>query len=361
MKCCINCFESNYLKQIILTNGEIGNCEFCDSVNVSTYNSDELSLFFKGLLDIYVVNQTIGDSIEKQLVQDFPAKIFTDLVITKKKSKALLSSIFESELDEYKVLLDNPVVLKFQSSSYEEEVVKPLVFSWEKFSSEIKNVNRFHFKNNLDLNKLKEIFEAYKKEIIKGRNFYRARICSHKQGYEISEMWNPPNDKASDGRANPKGISYLYLSNDQKTSLFEVRSSLYDFVTIGKFKLKENLNVIKLSMQAIDIFTFIDNDLLEDLIIHAPFIMRLEQELAKPHRRSDSDLDYLPTQYISEFIKSMGYDGIEFQSAQNTEGYNLAVFYPEKFECQNVEVVEVVKLDLEYILVNDQKPMVGNN
>ncbi|MFN3021988.1 RES family NAD+ phosphorylase [Chryseobacterium sp. TY3] len=101
----------------------------------------------------------------------------------------------------------------------------------------------------------------------------------------------------------------------------------------------------------IDIFTFIDNDLLEELIIHHPFIQKLEQELAKPHRRSDSDLDYLPTQYISEFIKSMGYDGIEFQSAQNKEGYNLAVFYPEKFECENTEVVEVVELDLKYISI----------
>ncbi len=355
MKCCINCFESNYLKQIILTNGEKGNCDFCGSVDLSIYNSDELSTFFKGLLDLYIVDETIGDSIENQLILDFPSKIFTKVIIENSKSRSLLNSIFESDLDGYAHLLNKPVILKFKSSNYEEDVVKPLVFSWKKFSDEIKNVNRFHFKNNLDLIKLKEIFAAYEKEIIKGRNFYRARICSHKEGYSITEMGNPPNYKASDGRANPKGISYLYLSNDQKTSLFEVRSSLYDFVTIGKFKLLENLNVIKLSMQTIDIFTFIDNDLLEDLIIHAPFISRLEQELAKPHRRSDSDLDYLPTQYISEFIKSMGYDAIEFQSAQNTDGYNLAVFYPEKFACESVEVVEVVKLDLDYKSISNQE------
>lgn len=38
-------------------------------------------------------------------------------------------------------------------------------------------------------------------------------------------------------------------------------------------------------------------------------LTELSKEIAKPLRRSDSTLEYLPTQYISEFVKSQGYDG----------------------------------------------------
>ena len=348
MNCCIACIESHYLKQIILTNNSIGDCDFCDSKNVNVYSAEELNIFFKGLLDLYEVDEENGKAIENQILQDFPEKVFTQVLIDKNKVKDLLINIMSEDSSDYEDVLTKPVILKFYKTDYEERIVKPLVFSWEKFSQEIKSVNRFHFQNNLDLEKLKEIFAHYSKGIIKGKNFYRARISPSSEGFPISQMGNPPNDKASDGRANPKGISYLYLSNDIKTALFEVRANLYDYINVGKFKLKENLQVINLSSKVIDIFTFLDNDLLEEQIIHQPFISRLEQELAKPHRKSDSDLDYLPTQYISELIKSMGFDGIEFKSAQNPQGYNLAIFYPKKFEPIKMEVVEVTKLDIEF-------------
>ncbi len=161
-------------------------------------------------------------------------------------------------------------------------------------------------------------------------------------------MGNPPNSKASDGRANPKGISYLYLSNDIKTALFEVRANLYDYISVAKFKLKENLQVINLSSKVIDIFTFLDNDLLEEQIIHQPFISRLEQELAKPHRKSDSELDIFQLNIFLNLSNLWGLMGIEFKSAQNPDGYNLAIFHPVKFDAISVEVVEVTKLDIEY-------------
>lgn len=38
-------------------------------------------------------------------------------------------------------------------------------------------------------------------------------------------------------------------------------------------------------------------------MIHGSFIDKLEQELSKPRRKNDSELDYLPTKYLSELIK----------------------------------------------------------
>ncbi len=70
-------------------------------------------------------------------------------------------------------------------------------------------------------------------------------------------------------------------------------------------------------------------------------------EVAKPLRRSDSALEYLPTQYIAEFIKSQGYDGVEYASTLREGGYNIAVFDERLFECVSVNTVEVKKIQYE--------------
>ena len=72
--------------------------------------------------------------------------------------------------------------------------------------------------------------------------------------------------------------------------------------------------------------------------------------MGKTMRRSDSVLDYLPTQYITDFIQSISYedgpeyDGIEYRSTLHPAGYNLAIFNPDLFECVSVSVYDIEKL-----------------
>lgn len=230
------------------------------------------------------------------------------------------------------------------------EIVKPLQLSWAQLTEEIKYTNRFHLQNKLDLKKLRTLLNRYKKPIKKGRKFFRARISTEK-GYQSSEMSNPPKEKTRSGRANPTGISYLYLADHIKTTLYETRASLYDFVTIGEFRLEEDIEVVNLRGDTYDPMLLADNEELEDFLIHQPFINELELNLSKPKRRSDNELDYLPTQYLSEFIKSIGFDGVEFQSSLYSEGYNIAIFKPEKFECINVQLCEIINIDLNHRII----------
>lgn len=83
-------------------------------------------------------------------------------------------------------------------------------------------------------------------------------------------------------------------------------------------------------------------------MVHGSFIDKLEQGLSKPRRRSDSELDYLPTQYLSELIKSMGFDGIEFKSSLYSDAINIAIFNPEKFKCLQVTVYDIKDIKLDY-------------
>jgi len=72
--------------------------------------------------------------------------------------------------------------------------------------------------------------------------------------------------------------------------------------------------------------------------------------MSKVLRRSDSKLDYVPTQYIIDFIKSIEhngtqeYDGIEYNSTTNPGGYNLAIFNPDLFECIDVDIYDIENL-----------------
>lgn len=215
---------------------------------------------------------------------------------------------------------------------------------WENFAEEIKTSNRFFLKETVDLKLLGDLLRLLEKTYSKGKIFYRARI-SDKDGYTVALLGKPPGDVATAGRANPRGIPYLYVSAEQKTTEYESRSSYLDYLTVGTFKLNANLSVISLrDTQNISPFVLETN--IENYVIHQKYLARLEQELSKPIRRFDKELDYLPTQYLCEYVKSLGYDAIEYGSALHKGGINLAIFNDDKIECRSVEVFEVNSMEL---------------
>ena len=78
---------------------------------------------------------------------------------------------------------------------------------------------------------------------------------------------------------------------------------------------------------------------------------KISREIAKPLRRQDSELDYLPSQYIADYIKSLGYDGICYRSTLNKSGVNYAIFHNKKFECIEVSLVHVNSVEYHYITI----------
>lgn len=352
MNCCPNCFESQYINATILSNRIKGDCDFCESQNVSIYQPSELSLFFKGIIDLYEVDKKNGKPLEVQIANNFNKKVFTQKLFETNNVKKLITEIIRDDIFDYQDLLDNPVRLKFHKyNTYDTN--QTLSLSWDKFSDEIKTENRFHLKNSLDLDKLKSLFEHFQKDIPKGKKYYRARISNSSKGYPIDKMSNPPSIIAKSGRANPNGISYLYLANNIKTTLYETRASLRDYVTVGTFRLEDNISIVNLSRDTYDVFRLAELEVLEEVMMHGTFIDKLEKEMSKPRRRNDSELDYIPTQYLSELIKSMGFDGIEFESSLYSKGVNLAIFSPEKFKCLDVDVYDITSIELDFEKVSN--------
>lgn len=185
----------------------------------------------------------------------------------------------------------------------------------------------------------------------KGAIFYRSRISSE-EGFSPEEMGAPPSEKATAGRANSAGIRCLYLASDPDTTIQEIRAGVFDYVSVGRFELQEDIVVVDL--KAIDyISPFIDGLSFLEHAINKEHLKRINMEIGRPLRRSDSALDYIPTQYISDFIKSIMHDGkpeyagIEYNSTINFSGQNLAIFYPDLFLCTDVEVYHIKELRYE--------------
>ena len=181
-------------------------------------------------------------------------------------------------------------------------------------------------------------------------NYYRGRIANDIKGFTPKDMGAPPPISATDGRANSNGISRLYLTNNRETTLHEIRAAEYDYITIGTFKPNTPIKVVDLSNIS-HISPFIEDIDCTALAINKDTLQRINEDMSKTMRRGDSNLDYLPTQFISDFVMSIIdadgnalYDGIKYKSAMNTGGYNLAIFDPSKFKCTSCKTYEITRL-----------------
>lgn len=159
-------------------------------------------------------------------------------------------------------------------------------------------------------------------------------------------MGPPPKGISTNGRVNPYGISCLYLASNEDIAIKEIRAGLHDNVTIAKFELLEKIEVIDLTM--IDKFSpFLGADLdfdYEKYAINKDHLVHIANEILIPSKRGDSQLNYLPSQYICEFIKSRGRDGVKYQSTMDTTGFNLAVFDETLLACQEVSFHQVTEI-----------------
>lgn len=183
-----------------------------------------------------------------------------------------------------------------------------------------------------------------------GANFYRARIVPKgKQALGVNEMGCPPADKASGGRANPEGIPYLYLAEQRETTLYEVRAVYLDRVSIGHFKLQQDLTIVNFA-ETDDIFdAYFDDDSSFEFVVRKKRTLKaIGFDLSRPLRRFDNPLiEYTPTQAVCEFCKLHGADGIRFRSSLHPGGVNVGLFDAKAAVCADVETVEVMSVKLQ--------------
>ena len=79
-----------------------------------------------------------------------------------------------------------------------------------------------------------------------------------------------------------------------------------------------------------------------------PFLERLGDELTRPVVPQAAAVDYTPSQYLCEFIKKCGYDGVIYRSSVS-DGINLALFNPTRARPGAVVEYQVVRVSVNAI------------
>ncbi len=131
---------------------------------------------------------------------------------------------------------------------------------------------------------------------------------------------------AHEGRANPKGIPFLYLATDRETAMAEVRPWMGAQLSLGHFGTTKELQVVDFSAGGnadpkIAVFFGELNDDEVDKEIWA----QVDRSFSEPVTDDPSTSEYVPTQIISERFRREGLDGVVYKSKLG-DGFNVALF-----------------------------------
>ncbi len=335
MKCCINCFHDIEIIKIINNNSQdFGKCDFCESESVRIVESQIFLDKFKELFEYFVIDSIHGESLIEVIQNQW--SIFNDSKL--KNTELFLRDVFKDDIEIINELFENKIRLNIDFFEGDEAAEK-----WKSTSTIIKN--EFRFTPKLEIEELENILISHSHYYDKGMLFYRARIVEENHIYKSNEMGTPSLGKATAGRANPKGIPYLYVSTQISTTIHEVRASYFDKIAVGTFILLEPIQIVRFrSYKNKSPFT------LDTIPNHKyiNFMKYLESELSKPIRRNDSEIEYLPTQYLCEIVKRIGFDGVEYGSSLEDNGINLVLFNSSKLECKKVSVFEIERINIDF-------------
>ncbi len=357
---CSECFKDPEIRSILIKSGHPGTCDTCGSKKGFVYNTDvDTSLvgLFDSVLSVYTAEDSIPSDYPKEDLAFLGERIKNDWDIFSDNATDSITNILyllsPSIVTDYPELFIQKVGIP---EKYDEEYLKHHSIlrtrNWEDFVEAIKHKNRFHT-NLIDTELLREYCLQIAEVIpVDKRRFYRGRIAHNSKGFLPKEMGAPPIEKATAGRANSEGISRLYLTDSRETTFHEIRAAEYDYVTIGTFKLREPIKVVNLSRIGKS-SPFLSGGEVDctALVINREHLQKINQEIARTMRRGDSILDYIPTQYICDYVMSICddagnpvFDGIRYQSAMHSAGSNFTIFYPNKFKCTSRRTYEVTNL-----------------
>ena len=359
---CSECFKDSQIKEIIKSRKKGGQCTTCGCKNAYIYDpaiDDYLDGFLDDLINIYTAKSA--------LPKDYPSSdihmladelknewnIFND-DISSSDIHNITKCISPRLYKESQELFEEPIGIKEKYDKdelYELSMLKGK--TWEDFVESIKHQNRFHTQI-IDLKKLETYLSYLRKNYPKGTKMFRGRLCSDNKGYKKDKMGAPPVEYAKEGRANSLGITRLYVADSEKTCIHEIRAGAFDIVSIGTFRLEKEISVIDFKqINTFSPFSSDDFNYLEYLI-NKPILKKIDHEMSKNVKGNDNALDYVPTQFLCDFIATMEYTagerfhGVEYSSTLYSEGYNMAIFNPELFKCIGVKTYQINKLEYEY-------------
>jgi hypothetical protein len=333
--CCPECFGDRHLRRELFPtlSKAVGNCSYCGSTEQPLLDPIHLREQFELVIGVYK-QDSAGKTLVEFLKEDWT--LFERLDIA--HAKDLLSDI-----------LDDGQIVRERFKAVVERKSEGLT-NWQNRCAELMHSNRFFPATKVDLERLEELLSnLLLDEADMPQLWYRARIQGSELPYLAEYMGAPPPKLASHGRANPAGIPYLYIASSSATAISEVRPHSGDFISVAAITLPEGLKIADLRnpRKMVSPFILPDSQEVSEMCEDVRLLERLGEELTRPVLPKSAAYDYIPSQYLCEFAKKCGYDGVMYRSSVDG-GVNLALFDPAKGVVGNVTVHSVSRVSVQF-------------
>jgi RES domain len=211
-------------------------------------------------------------------------------------------------------------------------------WDFNKFTTSVQNHSRFiHDESVFEfLSTLLHTSSNRHRAIPQGRVVWRAQLGNdfvEREQDHVSwmdpvpytaERMKPKLFSAPDGRANPKGIPYLYVSDDRDTAMSEVRPWLGAMVSIAQLELTKDITLVDFSVAHDDKPVFYFEEPPAEKKETAVWA-HVDHAFSEPVDPDPGCATYVSTQIISEFFRNKGFDGVVYKSRLG-DGFNIALF-----------------------------------
>lgn len=376
---CAECIDDDYLKEIVLEEGEVRECNLCGENDRPAFTPEDLGKLLEPLLrerlalggDMRVFGgpddekghfEQQGDPLEyfvaEALAQDFDflddivqAVIDAEDVWPPDGEEAFFEDYYNYEprgiyvyemLEEWQLVQDelrtsrrffNEAAKSFFASLFAD--IDTLLTPVVNIDSAMAAIAGDETDPILDADDTDD--DTVVRTLPEGTDVYRARACrsqempqkTAEQPYQ--QVGPPPSDKARAGRMNAEGIVVLYGALSVETAVAEMRPPLGgDTVTI-MLRATRSLRVLDFkrleSAYSTDDLSYFQPDFDHLLEKHA-FLQQLHQLIARPVLPGKED-EYLITQTMAEYLNHVHappFDGILFDSVQQQGGTNIVLF-----------------------------------
>jgi RES domain-containing protein len=172
------------------------------------------------------------------------------------------------------------------------------------------------------------------RNIPEGEVFWRAQV-GHEwgdgpepglktRGPHPENRMKPLQDRAFEGRVNPKGIPCLYLATTRDAAMSEVQPWIGSVVTAARFRIQKPLTVVDCSVFHGAEIPRREAPTAEEL--EETVWAHIDHAFSRPVTHSDNTAEYAATQILAEAFRLEGLDGIIYKSAFSAKGYNIALF-----------------------------------
>lgn len=315
--CCMSCFNDKIIKDFIVlraAGSSVSRCSFCGTEDAIKIDSKLLYVFIEKIL-VVLTEHPAGLPLKDILKNEF--------------------CLFNGNITQLEMLLADILEGRYDSSlRYTVNSSGRPTSDWFSFKDEIVSKNRYFPQTPIykDIFSKKDgdptfftLIETLEVKYSQGDSLYRARVSE--KILTVNEMGMPPADRVTFGRANPAGIPYLYLAKNELTCIAEVRPSNGAKVCLATFKPKKDLKLLDLTNPRKKAsFLVLEEDELLKALDYVALLEAFSHDLSLPVLPEKGYLNYIPTQFICEFFKTVcEFEGIIFKSSFGF-GDNVVLF-----------------------------------